>query len=59
MGDKAFDYPVELGDNHTVSDTVDYSGDTFKCGVTDAYFHTGAWPTFDHCPFCGGYISDE
>jgi hypothetical protein len=47
-----FDYPVDLGDGHASYESVGHSGDKFQC-KTGAYTHTGAWPAFDYCPFCG------
>jgi hypothetical protein len=52
-----FEYPVEISDSHRVFDTPDYAGDRFECH-TGAHMHTGAWPTWDFCPFCGGVLPD-
>lgn len=53
-GTEQFDHPVEIDDAHQVTESVDYSGNRFQCAVADAYMHTGAWPTWSFCPFCGG-----
>lgn len=48
-----FDYPVELANDHKAIDTPDYGPeDKFECSG-GAYTHTGAWPAWDYCPFCG------
>lgn len=51
-----FDYPVKLTGHHVAYESIDHTGDKFKCHTTDAYTHTGAWPTFDYCPWCGEEI---
>jgi len=48
-----FDYPVSIVNNHRAVDTNDYTRDRFDCLDTGAYIHTGGWPAFDYCPFCG------
>lgn len=52
-GESQFDYPVRLEGQHVAHESVDYDGDKFKCYSTDAYTHTGAWPTWNFCPYCG------
>lgn len=47
-----FDYPVSLGAGHRVVESDEYDGDRFEC-TTHTYTHTGAWPTWDYCPWCG------
>lgn len=51
-----FDYPVTLPGSHSVAETNNYDGDTFECQSIGAYMHTGAWPTWSYCPFCGGEL---
>jgi len=58
MKDEQFDYPVDLGNGHLVGVSMDYSGDKFGCD-SGAYMHTGAWPTWDYCPFCGQEVSHD
>ena len=55
-GTEQFDYPVKIDDAHRVTESVDHSGDLFDCAANEAYMHTGAWPTWSYCPFCGGVI---
>lgn len=55
-GTDQVDYPVNIDDSHRASDTMDYSGDRFDCAVNGAWMHTGAWPTWSYCPFCGGEL---
>lgn len=51
---KQFDYPVTVADGHRAVESTDYGlRDRFECENTRAYFHTGGWPAFDYCPFCG------
>lgn len=52
--DPQFDYPVQIDPDHTAAEPVGYDGDKFTCEVgKPAYTHTGAWPTWDFCPYCG------
>ena len=55
---RQYDFPVKLGDNHVVIDSMDYVGDRFECDGNDetAYMHTGAWVAWNHCPFCGAAL---
>ena len=55
-GTEQFDYPVQITDSHRASESVGYSGDRFDCSVIGAYMHTGAWPAWGYCPFCGGEL---
>lgn len=50
-----FDYPVQIDDAHVAIDSCDYAGDRFECTAKSekAYTHTGGWPAWNHCPFCG------
>lgn len=48
-----YDYPVEIDSTHRVKEPVGYDGDKFECGERDAYTHTGGWPAWNFCPFCG------
>lgn len=61
MTERQFDYPVQLGENHRAIDTDDYPrlGDRFECDTNEAYMHTGAWPTWGFCPFCGSGVDDD
>ncbi len=52
-GNDQFDYPVEIGNDHRVTEGDMYDGDRFECSVDGAYTHTGAWPTWSYCPYCG------
>jgi len=51
-----FDYPVKLKGHHVVYEPIGYEGGQFKCHPSDAHTHTGAWPTWDYCPYCGGEL---
>jgi len=53
-----FDYPVTISEGHKAVETVDYGEgkDRFECEPSGAYTHTGAWPAFDFCPFCGAEL---
>lgn len=56
MTESQFDYPVELKDGHRAVDTPGYGErDRLEC-PTGAHTHTGGWPAFDYCPFCGGEL---
>lgn len=54
-----FDYPVEIDDNHTAAESPGYDIDRFECDLTGAYTHTGGWPSFGYCPYCGLAFGEE
>ena len=52
----AIDYPVNLSTGHEVTEGTHYDGDRFECNLHNAYMHTGGWPTWSYCPFCGAEV---
>lgn len=51
--DPQYDYPVKIDESHRAVESHHYSRDRFDCANTSAYIHTGGWPAFAYCPFCG------
>lgn len=55
-----FDYPVRVAANHRAVGSTDYGlRDRFECAETRAYIHTGGWPAFEYCPFCGQSLKTD
>lgn len=57
--DPIFDYPIDLDGRHRVTEGKVHDGDRYFCKLTGAYTHTGAWPTWGYCPYCGNEIDSE